>query len=461
MKTIRISDTTLKATEAVSFRERIEIAKTLDRIGVDVIEMPPFHGKKAEELLIHTVLPLMKNATLSVMPEANEESVKAAAKAMGGKGRLHIAVPTSPVQMEYHSHKKPAAMLELVTALVTLAASLTKEVEFTALDATRAEPEFLRQVLKAAVRAGATTVTVCDTVGMLIPDEFVTFLDSLRADIPELEGKELGVECSDAMHMGCACTLAAVRTGASLVKTAVGVSGTVSLPAFASVVKLRGDSFGIISGLNAASLNKTADKILSMTVGGKSDKAVSHEDEATSAISLRNTDDEATVAAAVHTLGYELSEEDMHKVYESFLRLSEKKSISAKELDVIVATVAMQVAPTYVLKNYIINSSNVIAASAQIELEKEGETLRGISRGDGPVDAAFLAIEQIIGHHYELDDFRIRALTEGQEAVSETVVRLRAGGKLYSGRGVSTDIIGSSIRAYVSALNKICFEENA
>ena len=246
-----------------------------------------------------------------------------------------------------------------------------------------------------------------------------------------------------------------------MVKTAIGVSGTVSLPAFASVVKLRGDSFGITSALNAASLNKTADKILSMTAGGRSDKAVSHEDESTSAISLRNTDDEATVAAAVHVLGYELSEEDMHKVYESFLRLSEKKSISAKELDVIVATVAMQVAPTYTLKNYIINSSNVISASAQIELEKDGALLRGISLGDGPVDAAFLAIEQIVGHHFELDDFRIRALTEGQEAVSETVVRLRAGGKLYSGRGVSTDIIGSSIRAYISALNKICFEENA
>ncbi|MBO5653061.1 MAG: hypothetical protein J6S44_02480 [Clostridia bacterium] len=461
MKTIRISDTTLKSAESISFREKIEIAKTLDRIGVDVIEMPPFHGKKAEELLYHTVLPMMKNATLSVMPEANEASVKAAAEAIQGKGRLHIAVPTSPVQMEYHSHKKPAAMLELVKSLVSLAASLVKEVEFTAQDATRAEPEFLRQALTVAAESGATAVTVCDTVGTMISDEFTAFLDGLKKDVPALADKELGVECSDALHMGCACALAAVRAGASTVKTAIGVSGAVSLPAFASVMKLRGDSFGIASSLNAASLNKTADKILSMTAGGRSDKAVTHEDESISAISLRNTDDEATVAAAVHTLGYELSEEDMHKVYENFLRLSEKKSISAKELDVIVATVAMQVAPTYTLKNYIINSSNVIAASAQIELEKDGALLRGISLGDGPVDAAFLAIEQIVGHHFELDDFRIRALTEGQEAVSETVVRLRAGGKLYSGRGVSTDIIGSSIRAYVSALNKICFEENA
>ena len=461
MKTIRISDTTLRSTESVSFREKIEIVKTLDRIGVDVIEMPPFHGKKADELLLHTVFPMMKSATLSVMPEASEASVRAAATALDGKGRLHIAVPTSPVQMEYHFHKKPAAMLELVKGLVSLAASLVKEVEFTAQDATRAEPAFLRQVLTVAAESGATALTVCDTEGTMIPDEFSAFLAGLKQDVPALAGKELGVECSDFLHMGCACALSAVRSGADLVKTAVGVNGALSLSAFAAVMKLRGESFGLASALNAASLNKTAEKILSMTAGGRSDKAVTHEDESTSAISLRNTDDEATVAAAVHTLGYELSEEDMHKVYENFLRLSEKKNISAKELDVIVATVAMQVAPTYILKNYIINSSNVISASAQIELEKDGVLLRGVSLGDGPVDAAFLAIEQVVGHHYELDDFRIRALTEGQEAVSETVVRLRAGGKLYSGRGVSTDIIGSSIRAYVSALNKICFEENA
>ena len=241
-------------------------------------------------------------------------------------------------------------------------------------------------------------------------------------------------------------------------KTAVGVSNATSLPAFASILKMRGDSLGITSSLNAASLNKTAEKIYSMTSPAASGKSTLTETDA-SGVLLRNTDDEKTVAAAVAGLGYDLSDEDMHKVYESFKRLSEKKTINAKELDVIVASTALEVAPTYVLKSYSVTSSNVITASAHVELEKDGTLLRGISLGDGPVDAAFLAIEQIVGHHFELDDFGIRALTEGQEAVSETVVRLRAGGKLYSGRGVSTDIIGSSIRAYISALNKICFEE--
>ena len=467
MQKIRILDTTLsRGSEngevSYSFKEKTEIVKTLDRIGVDMIEMPVFKGTKTDVLLLHTVLMIAKNAKISVRPELSEEMIRAAASAVQGRGsvRIHIAAPTSPVQMEYHLHKKPKAMLESVKSWVSLAVSLGAEVEFSALDATRAEPEFLREVLTAAAEGGASAVTVCDSEGVMLPDEFVSFLTALKNDVKALEGKELGVECSDFLNMGTACAIAAIGAGATLVKTSV-VSGSVTpLSSFASVLKLRGDSLGISADLNAASLNKTAAKIHAMTAPGKAKAATpASEPDGASDIALRNSDDEKKVAAAVHTLGYELSEEDMHKVYDSFKRLSEKKTISAKELDVIVASTALDVAPTYTLKSYSVNSSNVIGASAHIELEKDGEILRGISLGDGPVDAAFLAIEQIVGHHFELDDFGIRALTEGQEAVSETVVRLRAGGKLYSGRGVSTDIIGSSIRAYVSALNKICFEE--
>ncbi len=467
MQKIRILDTTLargaeNGDVSYSFKEKTEIVKTLDRVGVDAIEMPAFAGTKTDVLLLHTVLLIAKSAKISVRPALSEDMIRAAAEAVKGHKnvRLHIAVPTSPVQMEYHSHKKPKAMLEAVKGWVSLASSFGQEVEFSALDATRAEPEFLREVLAAAAESGASAVTVCDSEGTMLPDEFASFLTSLKNDVKALEGKELGVECSDFLNMGCACAVAAIGAGATLIKTSVTAGGVTPLSAFASVLKLRGDSLGISTALNAASLNKTAAKIQAMTAPQKAKNTpASFEADGASDIVLRNSDDEKTVAAAVHALGYELSDEDMHKVYESFKRLSEKKTISAKELDVIIASAALDVAPTYTLKSYSVTSSNVMGASAHVELEKDGATLRGISLGDGPIDAAFLAIEQIVGHHFELDDFGIRALTEGQEAVSETVVRLRVGGKLYSGRGVSTDIIGSSIRAYVSALNKICFEE--
>jgi 2-isopropylmalate synthase len=159
-------------------------------------------------------------------------------------------------------------------------------------------------------------------------------------------------------------------------------------------------------------------------------------------------------------LGYDLSEEDQIRVYVEFMRLAgTKEVITSPEIDVIVASYALQVPPAYALAEYIINASNVFSASAHIRLKKNGEVMESVALGDGPVDASFLAIEQIAGVHYELDDFQIRAVTEGREAMGEALVKLRVGGKIYSGRGLSTDIIGSSISAYINALNKIVYEE--
>ena len=160
-------------------------------------------------------------------------------------------------------------------------------------------------------------------------------------------------------------------------------------------------------------------------------------------------------------MGYELSDEDNGKVYDEFKRVTDKKgTIGARELEAIIASTAMQVPSTYHLINYVVNSGNIISATANITLEKDGETLSGVSIGDGPIDAAFHAIEQIVGFHYELDDFQIQAVTKGREAIGSSLIRLRADGKLYSGNGVSTDIIGACIRAYINALNKIVYGEN-
>ena len=158
-------------------------------------------------------------------------------------------------------------------------------------------------------------------------------------------------------------------------------------------------------------------------------------------------------------MGYDLSEEDTAKVYEAFRRIADKKHfVGVKELEAIVATSAFQVPSTYRIDQYVVTNGNRVAAMANITLERDGKKLQGVSMGDGPVDAAFLAIEQIIGHHYELDDFQIQTVTEGREAMGSALVKLRSGGRLYSGNGISTDIIGASIRAYISALNKIVYE---
>ena len=176
-------------------------------------------------------------------------------------------------------------------------------------------------------------------------------------------------------------------------------------------------------------------------------------------MTLTAADAAADVAQVVRQLGYDLAEDDIARVYEAFQRVAARKNqVGTRELDAIVASTAMQVPPTYRLESYVINSGNVINATANIALDRGGSQLRGVSVGDGPIDAAFLAIEQIIGHHYELDDFQIQAVTEGREAMGSALVKLRADGKVYPGNGISTDIIGAAIRAYISALNKIVYE---
>ncbi|MBQ9301454.1 MAG: 2-isopropylmalate synthase, partial [Clostridia bacterium] len=165
------------------------------------------------------------------------------------------------------------------------------------------------------------------------------------------------------------------------------------------------------------------------------------------------------VAGGVRALGYDLSEEELAKVYEEFLRLAAKKPVSRRELDAIVAASAMQVPATYLLESYVINSGNIITNTACLRLSRDGVSQEGISTGDGPIDAAFKAMESVTGRHYELEDFHIDAVTEGKEAIGRAIVRLRSEGRLYSGSGVSTDIVSAAIRAYLGALNKIVYEE--
>ena len=222
-----------------------------------------------------------------------------------------------------------------------------------------------------------------------------------------------------------------------------------------------GDRQGIYSDMNYNELHRIEKQIRWILGDSRAASAPEAKASIEETASYSKEDSKDTIAAAVAKLGYDLAEADIDRVYEEFLHIAEKKSITAKDLDAVVANVALQVPPTYTLESYVVNNGNVIGASAQIHLMKNGERLSGIAMGDGPIDAAFRTLEQIIGRHFELDEFRIEAVTQGREALGSTLVKLRNNGKLYSGNGLSSDVIGASIRAYVSAVNKIVYEENA
>ena len=468
MTTISISDVTLREgtrTEvALSFREKMEFMKQLEGLRVDVIELAPIADAKADTLLMHAIAPLIKKSTLSCPAGTTREEADLAWDGIkkAAHPRLHVILPTSAVQMEYTCNKKPAQILAMIQDLVSYCASLCGDVEFSATDATRSEMGFLKEALCAAVQAGAKTITVCDSAGIMLPDEFGAFIASIREE-KDLADAKLGVQCGSELGMAVANVFAALKNGADGVKTTITDTGLPQLGNLVQAIRTRGDSLNMGCGVRITEIRSAMKKLEFLTAEKK--EKVLYDNGFIQApqedFVLNEQTDIATVSKAVKQLGYDISEDDKAKVYEAFSRVVSKKPVTAKELEVIIASVALQVPPTYRLVSYVVNSGNTIAATANIKLEKNGAAVTGLATGDGPIDAAMLAIEQIIGCHYELDDFQIQAVTEGREAMGVTFVKLRSGGKLYSGRGISTDIIGASIHAYLNALNKIVYEDNA
>ena len=463
MEEVKISDVTMKALGGqLSFKEKIELAKLLDRLGASVIELEGIESAKVDALRVKSVATAVKDSVVAVPVALTKDGADAAWNALrdAKKPRLQVVTPTSTVQMEYICHKKPDAMLALIRELVAYCREKCADVEFVADDATRADAEYLTSAVNAAIEAGATTVTVCDTAGAMLPREFAAFFEHLYETIPALRTVSVGVACSDALAMADACAVTAVLRGAREVKASAYPTDGISLPNVAKVLTAKGESAGVRVGVRTTEMKRVVGQIARMFEAGGNTPYDGFGSDDNAGLTLSQHDDKAAVLQTVAKLGYDLSEEDGEAVWAAFQRIARhKEEIGARELDAIVASAAMQVPATYEVKSYVINTGSGITAMAHLKLEKKGKELESVTLGDGPIDAAFLALEQATGRHCEMDDFQIRTVTEGHEAMGETVVRLRSNGKLYPGRGISTDIVGASIRAYVNALNKIAYEE--
>lgn len=458
MKKIKVSDITFKVIQecdlSLTFREKLFVAEKLDASGVDAIELPALINSKENEVIYRTISSTVKNATVKIPVGATEDSLKAAYECVKGANKfcLQVVMPVSTVQMEYFYHYKAPVMQAKIGELVKAAKELCDCVEFVALDAFRAEDGFVAACAKTAVDAGACCVTVCDDAGDAFYDDYAIMVKNVKEACGDAK---VFVKPSDALSMAVAAAIVSIKAGADGIKTSE-VGKYLSISTFADIIRAKKYELEA-----ECAVDVTNAKSIAQAINGVAS-------EETTAIETKNVsgaiDASATVheiADAIKQLGYELSDSDIGKVYEEFKKLvAKKEAIDVKELEAVVASTAMQVPSTYHLINFVVNSSNVVSATANVTLEKDGEKFTGVSTGDGPIDAAFHAIEQIIGHHYELDDFQVHAVTKGRGAVGSSIIRLRADGKLYPGNGVSTDIIGACIRAYVNALNKIVYEEN-
>lgn len=414
MRRISVSDISIRHADKydgkLPFRAKIELAKLLDRLGVSAIEVGPVSEGRSDYLLVKSLATALSGSTLVVPVEICDADSPAKtwdALKDAKHPRLQVCAPVSTVQMEYFCHKKPAAVLESIAERVSACAALCKEVEFAAADFTRCEGDFLAQAVKTAVENGATIITIADAAGDLLPDEFFKAVKAVRDILPE--GVKLGVVCSNGLFLADACAIAAVRAGADEIKVASDGSYAASLECFPQILHARADICGADSDIRHTELQRAVEQFRSIS---------------------------------------EESRKKGRMCSGALEEASREESESAEAIP-----------ETYRLESFLINSGNIITSTCHLRMKKGEELLESVCVGNGPVDASFHAVEKLLGRSYELDDFKIRSVTEGREAMGETEVLLRYDGKIYSGKGVSTDIVGSSILAYINAANKIAYEE--
>ncbi len=463
MDRILISDKTLKQNGkqlSLSFREKIELSRLIDRLGVDLIELPAMEKKKADALLIKSIAAAVRHAGVAVPVQLNAQSVSETWNALkeAASPRLQVVAPVSSVQMEYLYHIKPAAMITRVAETVRECRKYVSEVEFIADDASRGDPEFMDALIRAAVEAGAGHVTFHETAGAMLPGELC---DMIREFIERLNLDVIyGIDCSDHLSLADAGAVASVAAGIREIKAAAYCIDCVSLPHLVQILALKGEKLGVFCQVHREEIRRITAQIETLCKPSGAAASLPEEPAAGEEIALSIHDSRESILRAMERLGYELSAEDQEKVYQAFCTVAEKKEgVTLRELDAIIAAEAMQVPTTCSVQSYVINTGNEIGAMAHMKLNLHGQTVEGVAIGDGAVDAAFNAIEQATGRHFELDDFRIQAMTEGRNSTGETIIRLRSQGKLFSGRGISTDIVGASVMSYINALNKIFYEE--
>lgn len=456
VRQVTVSDRTLAVCAGgretpLTFRERMRIAAILCGAGVDAIELPEL-TRPREETVMNRAIALAAGEVAVKIPVFGEEGIAAAYESIRDARHpvLQVVVPTSTLQMEYRLHKKAPMVLSYAESLCRAARAVAPAVELVAEDASRADISFLSELASKACEAGATSFVLCDDAGTWLPEEAASVTRTLATPAcPVL------VRASNRLGLASAVALSALTAGAAGVVTGMG-GASFPVASLSDLLAARGETIGLCCRLAVTEIHRDAEEI-HRTAGGIGGKM---QDPVAARIALGAGAALDEVADACAALGYELSDEDLGHVAREVQRVAEKKeTVGARELEAIVATAAMQVPSTYRMESYLVSTGNVISPMAEVTLKTGDRTVSGVSMGDGPIDAAFRALEQIIGHHYELDDFEIQSVTEGRGAVGSALVKLRHDGKLYAGQGISTDIIGASVRAYLNALNKIIYED--
>jgi len=496
---IVIFDTTLRDGEqspgaSLSISEKLEIAQQLAKLGVDIIEAGFPVSSPAQFEATRLVADEIQGPVIAGLARANAQDIEAAGKALepAAKHRIHVFIATSPIHMEYKLKKKPDQVLAMAVEAIKLAKAFTDDVEFSPEDACRSEMPFLIEILTAVVEAGATTLNIPDTVGYILPYEYGRMIAQIKAEVPGVDNCIISTHCHNDLGMAVANSLAGVQNGARQIECAVNGlgerAGNAALEEVIMAIHTRADFFGTAkTGVNTKEIHRTSQLVSQLTgfviqpnkaivganafaheagvhVDGILKKRATYEIMTPETIGLggskmvlgRHTGRHG-FAQRCKQLGFKLTEAELEQAYERFLQIADKKKeVFDADIGAIIGDeIHVVTEHTYKLKHMrvVIDTDNTPTASVRIQTKET--TVEAEAEGDGPVDAAYEAIRKATGHSPNLENYSIRAVTSGKEALGEATVKVVEQGRIYTGRGISTDIIEASAKAYVDAINRM------
>jgi len=497
MDKVIIFDTTLRDGEqcpgaSMNTTEKLEVARALSAMKVDVIEAGFPIASPDDFEAVQTVAREIKGPVICGLARCRQADIDRAAEAVGPaeRSRIHVFLATSEIHRRHKLEMAREEILRLAVEGVRRAKKHVEDVEFSPEDAARTEREFLTQVVEAAIDAGATTVNIPDTVGYSVPGHFREIIEDLFNDVPNIDKAVISVHCHNDLGLAVANSLAAVRAGARQVECTINGlgerAGNCSLEEIVMALKVRKDRYGVSTGVRTERLCPTSRLVSGVTgmvvqrnkaiVG---ENAFAHEagihqhgvlkDRRTyeivdpvevgavrSRLVLGKHSGRHALTARIKELGFELTKEQLDRLFEQFKTLADKKKeVFDEDLQALVEEGIKEVPRVYEMESFHVSSGNATIPTAAVRLRKNGEVLQDAACGDGPVDAVYETISRIVGFSPTLTDYHIRAVTGGRDALGEVYLEATHEGRTFHGRAVSTDIVEASAQAYMDVINKI------
>ncbi len=498
MDKIVIFDTTLRDGEqaagaALIPQEKVEIAKQLESLGVDVIEGGFPASSPGDFQAVSQIAKEIKGSTVCGLAHCNAQAIDTAWDAVkhAENPRIHVFLSTSEIHMSHQLKKSRNQVLEQARTMVAHTKKHLDNVEFAPMDATRSDPGFLYQLLEAVIDAGATWLNIPDTVGYTIPGEFCKLIDGIFKNVPNIDEAAVGVHCHNDLGLAVANSLAVLDHGVRQIECTInGIgerAGNASLEEIVMALKTRSDLYNYYTDIDTTKIVKTSRMVSDLTglsiqankaiVGANAFRHESgiHQDglikERTTyeimdpqsigwsgtVLTLGKLSGRHAFKKRLDSMGYSLNDDETKRAFTAFKELADKKKeITDRDLEAIIGEELRTISELYHLDQVHVSCGDPSLPTASVRLTgPDGAQLVDASAGTGPVDAVYKAINRLVDVPNELTEFSVKSVTEGIDAIGEVTIRIESEGMKYSGRGAHTDIIVASARAYMNALNRL------